>query len=107
MKNRLLVVSITLAALAVLVILLLSGSWGGMMGPGWGMMGGWGFGWIGMLFTSLIPVGFVVLTVLGLAWLVRSGYGVPPPSVQHYCVKCRGKVTDDARFCPNCGTPLE
>jgi len=37
-----------------------------MMGPG--MMGGWGFGpfgWIGMIFIWLVPVGLVVLVVLG------------------------------------------
>src|SRR4030042_1203067 len=60
------------------------GGWGrmgpGMMGPG--MMGGWGFspfGWIGMIFMWLIPIGFIVLTVLGVAWLVRAvGGGANP-----------------------------
>src|SRR5574341_2239108 len=48
------------------------GGWG-MMGPG--MMGGWGlspFGWIGMAFMWLIPIGFLLLTVLGVIWLVRA-----------------------------------
>jgi len=47
------------------------GGWG-MMGPG--MMGGWGFnplGWLGMLFMWIIPVGIIVLIVVGVAWLVR------------------------------------
>nr|MBI2905371.1 hypothetical protein [Chloroflexota bacterium] len=53
---------------------LLGGGWG-MMGPGMtlapcalGGVGGWGFapfGWIGMIFMWLIPIGFIVLTVLG------------------------------------------
>jgi uncharacterized membrane protein len=49
-----------------------NGGWG-MMGPG--MMGGWGFasfGWIGMIFMWLIPIGFLVLTVTLIAWLVRE-----------------------------------
>ena len=79
MNNRWSVLGFTLAALAVLLILLLSGSWGGMMGPGWGygmmgpwMMGGWGFapfGWIGMTFMWLIPILFLAALVI---WVVQN-----------------------------------
>jgi len=54
--------------------------WGGYDGRygGWGMGPGmmrWGFapfGWIGMIFMMLIPLSFLVLTVLGIVWLLRS-----------------------------------
>ena len=51
MNNRWSVLGIPLAALAVLVILLLSGGWPGW-GHGWGMMGpwmmgNWGYGMMG------------------------------------------------------------
>lgn len=103
MNNRLFV-GITLATLAVLVILLLSGSWGGTMGP-W-MMGGWGSRWMSMSFMWLVPVGLVVLIVLGLIWLVRSGYGmtnmIEPP-----CPNCGFKPIFHSTYCPNCGKPLK
>jgi len=51
----------------------------GMMGRGSGygmhmpMMGyGSGFGFFGMLFMWLIPLGILVLIVLGIAWLVKE-----------------------------------
>lgn len=88
------------------------GGWGrmgpGMMGPG--MMGGWGFspfGWIGMIFMWLIPIGFIVLTVLGVAWLVRAvGGGANPAAPGHTCLSCGRGVQADWRKCPYCGTPL-
>ncbi|MEK7809258.1 MAG: hypothetical protein AAB571_09315 [Chloroflexota bacterium] len=58
---------------------LLGGAWG-MMGPG--MMGSWGFGpfaWIGMFVMSLVVVGFIVLTALGLVWLARVRVGGTNP----------------------------
>ena len=70
------------------------GGWG-MMGPG--MMGGWGmgpFGGIGMIFMWLVPVGLVVLVVLGIVWLVRA-------------ISAPGGVTPAARTCPNCGRPAQ
>ena len=80
----------------------------GMMGPG--MMGGWGyspFGWIGMLFMWLIPVGFLVLTVLGIVWLVRTlGSGNTPPAPTKICPSCGRGVQADWRNCPYCGTTL-
>jgi len=83
------------------------GGWG-MMGPG--MMGGWGFapfGWIGMLFMWLIPVGLLVLTVLGITWLVRSvGSGNNPPAPAKACPSCGRGVQVYWRNCPHCGTAL-
>lgn len=45
----------------------------GMTGPG-GMMGNWGYapaGGGGMLLGWLIPVGIIVLIVLGIVWIMR------------------------------------
>ena len=80
---------LVVSLVGVIVLLFLFG--GGMMSGwgyrGWGMMGpgmmGWGyspFGWIGMLFMWLIPVGFIVLTVFGIVWLVRNVGNSKPPS---------------------------
>ena len=57
----------------------------GMMGPV-GMMENWGYtspsplDWTGMVFMWLIPAGFRVLAVFGLAWLVRSVSHSQPPA---------------------------
>ncbi len=87
------------------------GGWG-MMGPG--MMGGWGyspFGWIGMglgmLFMWLIPIGFIVLTVLGITWLVRNVSSTTPPSFQSPCTNCGKGTQADWQNCPYCGTILK
>jgi zinc ribbon protein len=90
----------------------LLGGWGyggwGMMGPG--MMGRWGFspfGWIGMIFMGLIPIGFLVLTVVGIVWLVRTlGSGNTPPAPTKTCPSCGRGVQADWRNCPYCGTAL-
>lgn len=57
-----------------------------MMGPG-GMMSNWGYssyptplGWIGMIFMWLIPVGLIVLAMLGVLWLMRNPGNYKPPS---------------------------
>ena len=88
------------------------GGWGyygwSMMGPG--MMGGWGyspFGWIGMIFMWLIPVGFLVLTALGAAWLVRNIGNPTQPSVAHPCPKCGKGMQANWQNCPYCGTALK
>jgi hypothetical protein len=108
---------VTLLAFLVGVSLLgggwgMMGNWGyngwGMMGPG--MMGGWGFapfGWITMLFMWFIPVGFIVLTVLGVVWLVRvlSG-GSNPLSPTRACPSCGQAAQADWRNCPHCGAAL-
>jgi len=52
-----------------------NGGWGMMGASPSGMMHGWGFssfGWFGMILMLLIPVGFVVLVVLGIVGLVRG-----------------------------------
>lgn len=72
---------ITISGIVLLLVLLIGvpllGGWGyrgwGMMGPG--MMGGWGFGtvgWIGMIFMWLIPVGLLILVVMGIIALARG-----------------------------------
>jgi H+/Cl- antiporter ClcA len=107
-----------LAVIGIIVLLVflagasLLGGWGygrwGMMGPG--MMGGWGrapFGWIGMIFMWLIPVGFVVLLVLGIIWLVRA---ISSPTGAHpaprACSNCGRPAQPDWRVCPYCGKEL-
>lgn len=106
------------AVVAIIVLLVLQvvgsllGGWGyggwGMMGPG--MMGGWGFapfGWIGMIFMWLIPLGFLVLTALGIAWLVRAvGGGNNPLASAKNCPSCGRGVQVDWRNCPHCGATL-
>lgn len=83
------------------------GGWG-MMGPG--MMGRSGFspfGWIGMTFMWLIPIGFLVLTVLGIVWLVRAiGSGNQSGRLGQACPSCGRAVQSDWQNCPHCGTQL-
>jgi hypothetical protein len=103
---------VVIIAIALLLIASLFGGRGyggwGMMGPG--MMGGWGFspfGWIGMTFMWLIPIGFLVLTVLGIVWLVRAmGSGNPSSLPSQACPSCGLTVQADWRNCPHCGTEL-
>ncbi|NUQ86249.1 MAG: zinc ribbon domain-containing protein [Anaerolineales bacterium] len=111
--NWTVVVIVTIVALLVLQVvgsLLGGGGYGGwgMMGPG--MMRGWGFapiGWIGMFFMWLIPAGFLVLTVLGIVWLVRTlGGGSNPPAPAKTCLSCGRSVQADWKNCPYCGTAL-
>lgn len=103
--------------IAVLALLLLFGSsmmsgWGYR---GWGMMGGpgmmgWGyspFGWIGMLFMWMIPLGFIALTVFGIAWLVRNVGNTTPPTSQNPCPNCGKGAQADWKNCPYCGTTLK
>ena len=83
------------------------GGWGMMGGPG---MMGWGyspFGWFGMLFMGLIPLGFIVLTVLGVAWLVKNIGNSAPPLVQSPCPHCGKGTQADWQTCPYCGTALK
>src|SRR3990172_8800391 len=113
---------LVIAIVGILVLLFLFGvgmmsGWGygnygyrgwGMMGPG--MMGGWGFspfGWIGMAFMWLIPLGFLALTVLGIAWLVKAiGGGTIPPSPAHPCPSCGRGTQAEWKNCPYCRTAL-
>jgi hypothetical protein len=88
------------------------GGWGmmrpGMMGPG--MMGGWGFsplGWFGMILMWLIPIGFIVLVVAGIFWLVRAlGAGSHPIAPTRPCPSCGRSVLAEWRNCPYCGSLL-
>ena len=91
------------------------GSWGrmpgwGMMGPG--MMGSWGygsFGWLGMIFMLLFPLGFLILMVLGVIWLVKAA---AQPSEQTpvtpggTCPNCGRAVQTDWQLCPYCRQEL-
>jgi hypothetical protein len=80
----------------------------GMMGPG--MMGGWGyspFGWIGMIFMWLIPIGVIVVTILGVTWLVRSLNSVGHPAPGSICANCSRGVQLDWKNCPYCGSVLK
>jgi hypothetical protein len=78
----------------------------GMMGPG--MMGGWGYsplGGFGMLFMWIIPVGFFVLTVAGIVWLVRAMGGSVSGSAAT-CPSCGKSVQPGWKHCPHCGADL-
>jgi len=93
---------------------MMAGGWGyrgwGMMGGPGGMMGGWGYsplGWIGMAFMWLIPVGFIVLAVFGIAWLARNVGNTTPPLAQSACPNCAKSVQADWQNCPYCGTALK
>ncbi|MEW6030295.1 MAG: zinc ribbon domain-containing protein [Chloroflexota bacterium] len=97
--------------LAFMIGTSLFGGWdyhgGGMMGPG---MMGWSyspFGWFGMPFMWLVPVDFIVLTVLGVAWLVRNTGGSTPPVPGHPCPNCGKGTQADWQNCPYCGTKLK
>lgn len=89
-----------------------SGYQGMMGGYGRGMMGGWGFapfGWIGMIFMWLFPLGYLVLLVLGIVWLVRAvsrPMSQPPVALNKTCPNCKQPVQADWRNCPHCGTAL-
>ncbi len=71
-----------LGIVLVLVILFAPFAWSlflpyggyGMMGYGHVpmMYGGYGFFGIGMIFMGLVPLGLLVLIVLGIIWLVRA-----------------------------------
>ncbi len=96
--------------IGLLVLMLgasLVGGWGyrGWGYGGWGMMGPWMMG--GMFFMWLIPIGFVVLTVLGIAWIVRQvGGGTSPAASGHTCPSCGRGVQTDWKNCPYCGAML-
>lgn len=82
--------------------------WGMMGGPG--MMGGWGyspFGWIGMAFMWLIPVGVLVLAVLGVTWLVKNIGNSSTSFSQNPCPNCGKGTQADWQNCPHCGAALK
>lgn len=96
---------------------LFRGRYGGMMG-GYGMMGpGFGymfpFGWIGMLLGLLVPVGLIVLLVVGGVWIVTRLAKPSSPMNQspvnaasRTCPNCGKLVQADWKVCPYCGSSL-
>jgi hypothetical protein len=57
---------------------------------------------------TLIPLGFLTLTVLGIAWLARAVSGnVPAPSASRACPNCGKAAQADWQNCPYCGTALK
>lgn len=114
--NRINWIMVAVFSIVVLLVFLvgvsLLGGWGyggwSMMEPG--MMGGWGFGpfgWIGMILMWLIPVGFIVLIVAGVSWLVRAiGGGAVNPPTSARCPSCGRGVQVNWRNCPSCGASL-
>lgn len=82
-----------------------NGMMGGMMGPG--MMGGWtpgglGVGWIWNLFVALFLVGFLVVIVVGVYYLVTGHLGATlskvtePTAVQILKQRyARGEITKE------------
>jgi len=91
------------------------GGYGGMMG-GPGMMGGGynfmhPFGWSGMLLGWLIPVGVIVLLVVGAVSLVnrlnKSGNPTTPAAAPgRTCPNCGKPAQVDWNTCPYCGQTL-
>ena len=116
-----------LIGISILPMFFGSGYWGmgpGMMGRG-GMMGGWCpwcggtgqfgsggllgglFGFLFTLLGLLIPIGLLVLLILGGVWLVRSMGGVTaPPAPAKNCPGCGRPTEHDWQNCPYCGTSL-
>lgn len=88
-----------------------TGGYGGMMGPG--MMGGFGFwnplGFIGMALMWLIPIGLLVLLVLGavalINTLIRPGNSTPTVP-DRTCSNCGKQAQSGWTTCPYCGKPL-
>jgi hypothetical protein len=101
------VVTVIIALFVLMFGASLLGRWGygGWGNGGWGMMGPWMMG--GMFFMWLIPVGFLVLTVFGIAWLVRTiGGGNNPPAHALTCPNCGRGAQADWKNCPYCGAAL-
>ncbi len=94
-----------LFVLMIGVSLVAGWGYGGWGYGGWGMMGPWMMG--GMFFMWLIPIGFLALTVLGIAWIVRTVGGDTNSAARgHTCPSCGRGVQTDWRNCPHCGTTL-
>jgi zinc ribbon protein len=108
--------AVAVFGIIALLVLMLGASllggraYGGWGYGGWGMMGPWTMGpWMmgGMFFMWLIPIGFLVLTGLGIAWIVRTVGGPTNSNAQgHTCPSCGRSVQADWNNCPHCGTTL-
>jgi hypothetical protein len=93
-----------------------TGGYGGMMGNGGygGMMNGFGFmspfGFFGMALMWLIPIGLLVLVVLGAVALV-NGLSKPgnsgAPAAERTCSNCGKPAQAGWSTCPYCGNPLK
>ncbi len=106
-----------LVVLGVLLIgsLFLMFFWGmgsmgwGMMGPGMmgpGTIGGMGTWW--WLMSCLIPIGLVLLIVLGVAGLLGLTQRAPESSsAKQTCPNCGQDVQAGWQLCPYCGTALQ
>ena len=86
-------------AVAILILLLIGAGlispilMGSSYGSGYGgMMGPWMMG--GPFMMLLWPLGFIVLLVLGITWLVNSS-------------RARSAPGEPAGRCPNCGQPVQ
>ncbi|MBU2612076.1 MAG: hypothetical protein KJ606_14200 [Chloroflexi bacterium] len=91
-----------------------------MLGHGWtgyGRMGGYSmmgsrfgfmpFGWIGMLLGWLIPLGLLVLAVLGIISLFNRNKGTTPSAPPaRTCAQCSKPAQADWKTCPYCGNSL-
>jgi len=107
-----------LLVLGLAVVLLFAGfcitrySWAGGFGGG-GMMRGFGFwnplGFLGMTLMRLIPLGFLVLVVLGVIALFKGLSRPAPvasPTPARTCSNCGKPAQSDWTTCPHCGKPL-
>jgi uncharacterized membrane protein len=105
--------------IVALVVFLIGASLLGTYGyrgrvPGWGMMWpgmmGYGsFGWLGMVFMTLSPLGFLILIVLSIIWLVRAvtkPSGQTPVTPGETCPNCGRAVQADWQLCPYCKREL-
>jgi uncharacterized membrane protein len=100
------VVIVSIVALFVLMFgasLLGRSAYGGWGYSGWGMVGPM-MG--GMFFMWLFPVGFLVLTVLGIVWLVQNIGRNNPAGTSYSCPSCGRGMQADWKNCPFCGTAL-
>jgi len=118
--NQIIAIGILLFLVLLLGLSLFSfwGWGGGMMGPGmmggWGMTGSWGWGWPGFFLMLAFPLGFLVLLILGVVWLIRltggaqAGPPAPPPAAPSgkTCPSCGKAVQEDWQLCPYCGESL-
>ena len=77
-------IALAISGAALLILIIIGSSlFGGWNYRGWGMMGDWpgglmhgygfgSFGWLGMILMWLIPLGLILLVVMGVVGLVRG-----------------------------------
>lgn len=68
-------------------------------------------GWLWPLLMLFTPLLILVLSVLGIVWLVRSVSSNPPSTPQPpnalLCPQCKRPLQSDWLVCPYCGTRLK